>query len=202
MQWKKILSNKKYLAFFATVPVLVAVSLVQVTCPICQGSGVVSILPGMENIHIMQVDGEQRVAVQNICEMYTLFQYDVTVRLTNSSYEDVDGWLKLVLRDYSKGTMLDRQYVAVSIPALSTVDASFKAWFRTGVDVPATIEVHAEPVIDNIADDACNGTGKLPLNLWLVVNSLKGSLQEVAREDQEFNPPAPFYPAEGGSWAE
>ena len=202
MHLKKFLSNKKYLAFFTVIPLLSALSLIQVPCPVCDGTGVVDITPGMENVHVMQVDGEQRAAIQNICEMYTLFQYDVTVRLTNSSYQDVDGWLKLVLRDYTKGTILDRQYVTVSIPAMSTADASFKAWFKTGIDVPATIEVHAEPVIDSIPDDACNGTGRLPLNVYLVVNNLKGSLKEVAREGQEFTPPAPFYPADGGSWAE
>jgi hypothetical protein len=200
--WKRLFSTKKYLAFFTVVPVLLAVSLVQVVCPICDGKGIVDITPGMEKVHIMQVTGEQRLSVQNVCEMYTLFQYDVTVRLTNSGHEDVDGWLKLVLRDYSKSNMLDRQYVQVSVAALSTVDASFQTWFRTGIDVPITIEVNAEPVVDTIPDDACNGTGKLPFNLWLVVNSLQGTSLEVSREGQEFTPPAPFFPSEGGSWAE
>ncbi len=194
--------SKKYVAFFTVVPLLIVLSLIHVTCPICDGTGAVSVAPGMENVHIMQVDGSQITAVQNICEMFTLFQYDVTVRLTNTSFEKVDGWLKLVLRDYSKGIMLDRQYVAVHIPAEATADIGFKVWFRTGIDVPITIEVHAEQVTDNVPDDVCNGSGKLPLNMWLVVNNLKGTLKEISRENQEFTPPAPFFPADGGSWAE
>ena len=202
MSLRKFIGTKKYLAFFTLVPALLAVSLVQMQCPICNGSGVVDITPGMEKVHIMQITSDQRLSVQNICEMYTLFQYDVTVRLTNSGHTDVNGWLKVVLRDYSTSRMLDRQYVTVDVAAQSTVDANFKVWFRTGIDVPITIEVNAEPVVDNIPDDACNGTGKMPYNLWLIVSKLKGNLLEVSRQDQEFTPPAPFFPDQGGSWAE
>jgi len=110
--------------------------------------------------------------------------------------------LKLILRDYAKGTMLDRQYVSVHIPAEATADINFKVWFRTGIDVPTTIDAHAEKVTDNVPDDVCDGKGKLPLNMWLVVDRLKGTLKEISREQQDFTPPAPFFPADGGSWAE
>jgi len=198
----KLRINKKSIAFFAIVPVLIGVSLVQMPCPICDGSGHVSVMPGMENVHIMNVEGSQITAVQNICEMFTLFQYDMSVKVTNTSHEEVHGWLKLVLRDYAKGAMLDRQYVSVHVPAEATADISFKVWFRTGIDVPLTIDAHAEQVTDDIQDDVCNGTGRLPLNMWLVVDKLKGTLQEISRDSHDFTPPAPFYPADGGSWSE
>ena len=194
--------TKKTIAFFTVVPILAAVSLIQMPCPICNGTGEVNVSADMENVHIMQVTGNQITAVQNICEMFTLFQYDLTIRLTNTSIEDVDGWLKLILRDYSLGEMLDRQYVTVKVPAEATVDVNYKVWFRTGLDVPQSIEAHAEQVIENITDDVCDGTGKLPFNMWLLVNNLKGHLKEISQEGQDFVPPAPFFPDEGGSWSE
>lgn len=177
-----------------------AISFISLPCPICDGCGGVDIAPGMEDVHVMRVSGTQITSVVNVCEMYTLFQYDVTVKLTNTGFDDVDGWLKMVLRDYSKGTMLDRQYVTVCVPAETTIDVNFKIWFRTGFDVPITIEVHAESVTESIPDDVCSGTGRLPLNMWLMVSHLRGTLMEASREHQEFIPPAPFFPND--SWAE
>lgn len=200
--WESGKYKKKYILFFTLVPLLTALSLISRPCPICNGTGEVDILPGMENVHILSVTGDQITTVQNVCEMYTLFQYNMTVRLTNTSHENIDGWLKLVLRDYSNGTMLDRQYVQVSIPAEATSDAHFNVWFRSGLFVPITIEVHAEQVTDKIADEACGGSGKLPLNKWFLVNSLKGKIQEVSSDDQGYIPPAPFFPSDGGSWSE
>jgi hypothetical protein len=195
-------SPKKYIAFFAITPLLMVMSFIKLPCPICNGSGEVGITPGMENVHVMYTSGYQVTSVKNVCEMYTLFQYEMTVRLTNTDFKDVDGWLKLVLRDYSKGVMLDRQYVAVHIPAESTTEVNFRIWFRTGFEIPITIEVHTETVTDNIPDDVCGGSGRLPLNMWLMASKLKNALSEVSQQQHEFVLPAPFFPADGGSWAE
>lgn len=200
--WRAVKYKKKYILFFTLVPLLTILSLISRPCPICDGTGEVDILPGMENVHILNVTGDQVTTVQNVCEMFTLFQYNVTIRLTNTSHENIDGWLKLVLRDYSNSTMLDRQYVKVLVPAEVTSDVYFNVWFRSGLDVPTTIEVHAEQVTDKIIDEACNGTGRLPLNMWFLVDSLKGKIQEVSRDDQGYIPPAPFYPSDGGAWSE
>jgi len=198
MKWP----SKKYIAFFTAIPLLVFASFINLPCPICGGSGEVEISPGIENVHVMRVQGSEITSVKNVCEMYTIFQYEMNIRLTNIGFEDVDGWLKLVLRDYSKGAMLDRQYVAVRIPAETTTEVSFNVWFRTGFEIPITIEVHAETVTDNVSDDVCKGSGRLPLNLWLMASNLRGALGEAAHKQQEFIPPAPFFPADGGSWAE
>jgi len=194
--------SKKYIAFFAVTPLLVVMSFISLPCPICDGSGEVGVTPGIENVHVVRSTGSQVTSIKNVCEMYTLFQYEMTVRLTNTGFEDVDGWLKLVLRDFTKGAMLDRQYVYVFVPAESTTEIEFKVWFRTGFEIPITIEVHAETVTDNIPDEVCGGRGRLPLNLWLMANNLKETLNDVTHRHYEFIPPAPFFPADGGSWAE
>jgi len=83
MKIKKL--SKKYIAFFTVVPVLLGVSLISLPCPICNGTGEVCVVPGMEEIHIMRVSGTQVTTVMNVCEMYTLFQYEMTVKVTNTS---------------------------------------------------------------------------------------------------------------------
>lgn len=191
---------KKYIAFFAVTPLLLAASIIDMPCPICDGCGEVGITPGMEQVYVMRVEGSQVTSVKNVCEMYTVFQYEMTVRLSNTGFEEADGWLKLVLRDYVKGAMLDRQYVAVQVPAEATADVSFNVWFRTGFEIPITIEVHAEVVTDNIPCDVCSGSGQLPLNMWLMAGSLKGALSDVTHNQHEFTPPAPYFPND--SWAE
>ena len=193
-------SLKKYIAFFTVVPLLLAVSLINLPCPVCDGNGGVDIVPGMENVHVMRVDYYQVTSIKNVCEMYTVFQYDMTVRLTNTGFEDVDGWLKLVLRDYTKGSMLDRQYVAVHVSAEATTEAFFRVWFRTAFEIPDTIEIHVESMTDDIQCDICDGKGHLPLNTWPMANTLKGALSEVSQKHHEFTPPAPFFPND--SWAE
>ncbi|MCL2149893.1 MAG: hypothetical protein FWH51_03040 [Dehalococcoidia bacterium] len=175
-------------------------SLINLPCPICGGCGEVGITPGIENVHVMRVSGSQVTSVANVCEMSTVFQYEMDVRLTNTGFEDVDGWLKLVLRDFTQGAMLDRQYVNVRIPAETTVDFNFRVWFRTGFEIPLTIEVHVEPVTDTITDEVCGGNGRLPFNMWLMANNLKDTLNEKSQKQQEFIPPAPFFPLD--SWAE
>ncbi len=157
---------------------------------------------GMENVHVMWATGSQITSVKNVCDMYTIFQYEMTAVLTNTGFEDVDGWLKLVLRDYTVGVMLDRQYVAVHVPADATTEISFNVWFRTGFEIPYTIEVHVETVNDNVLDEVCNGSGRLPLNMWLMASNLKGALNNVSQKHREFIPPAPFFHPDGADWAE
>ncbi|MCJ7769404.1 MAG: hypothetical protein MUO92_02870 [Dehalococcoidales bacterium] len=86
----------------------------------------------------------------------------------------------------------------VTIPGQSNMESTFKVWFQTGLDVPLDTEVYAEPVLDAIPDDTCNGTGKLSLNTWLMVQALKDSFEEIATIELEFEPPPPYFPPEGG----
>ncbi|MFC1847065.1 hypothetical protein ACFLYS_03305 [Chloroflexota bacterium] len=190
--------QKKYVAFFSIVTILVVTSIVQVDCPICDGTGNLSISPGMENVKVREIDSEQNYFWTDICSAYITYQYRVTLSLVNEGTEDVTGWIKFVLRDYSEGSMIDRQYAMVSIPTESNMEATFKVWFQSGLDVPSDTEVFAEPVIDALPDDTCNGTGELSLNSWLMVNVLKDSFEEVVTSELEFEPPPPYFPPEGG----
>lgn len=191
---------KKYIVFLSVVGILIATSLIQMPCPICEGTGKVSIMPGAEEVDIIEIDSRPVTQVVNICEMWILFQYDVTIRLSNAGLEDLDVWLKLVLRDYSKGRVLDTQYVTVHIPAQAIAEVDLKVWFRTGVDVPTTTEIYAETVTDSVPDNVCTGRGVLPFNLWLLVSSLQAEFEKTSPTYQDFSPPPPFYPP--ADWAE
>lgn len=190
--------QKKYIAFFSVVTILTVTSVIQVDCPVCDGYGSLPTSPGMENVKVKEIDSEQKYLLRDICAAYITYQYRVTLSLVNEGSEEVTGWLKFVLRDYSEGSMIDRQYAMVTIPGESNMESTFKVWFQTGLDVPLDTEVYAEPVLDALSDDTCNGTGKLSLNTWLMVQALKDSFEEIAVSELEFEPPPPYFPPEGG----
>ena len=190
--------KKKYVAFFSIVTALVVTSVVQVDCPVCDGVGSLPITPGMKNVTVQEIETEQNYFWTDICSSYITYQYEVTLSLVNEGSDEVTGWIKFILRDYSEGSMIDRQYTIVTIPAETNMEATFKVWFQSGEDVPSDTEVYAEPVTDAIEDDTCNGTGKLSLNSWLMVNVLKDSFEKIATSELQFEPPPPYFPPEGG----
>lgn len=195
--------QKKYLAFFIVVPILTTTSLVYAECPICHGTGYMSASEGMEHVTVTSVHAIERQGIRDICEMFTLLLYEVDIAVNNEQIEDVEnGWVRVILRDYSEARVLDVKYLPVFIPGQSHANISFRVWFRTGLDLPPTTEVRVEPVLYDIPDATCEGTGKLPLNLWLFANGLKTSFEELSREDREFRPPAPYFPPEGGDAGE
>jgi hypothetical protein len=109
----------------------------------------------------------------------------------------------MVLRDYSKGAIMDIQYLFVSVPSQSLIESAYVIYFGTALDVPGKTEVYAEVVTGEIEDQTCEATGRLPLNTAFLVNRLTDVFEEKARIVQEYKPPI-YYPpdTEGGGWAE
>lgn len=194
---KRALFQKKYIAFFTVVPLLVLTGLIQTECPVCEGSGYVSGAPGMENVVIIKTEGYQRYVNRdmNMCGMYVMYLYDVQLSVVNKGAEDTWGYVKLTLIDLKQGKVVDNQYVILEVPAATSLDVSFTVWFLSEEDIMLLRdEVRGEIVIDEVPDITCNGKGRLPLNSWLVANGLKDTFIELGRESVHYEPPPEFDP--------
>lgn len=195
--------QKKYIAFLTIMPLLAASSLFQVECPVCEGTGYMASMPTMEHVEITNAESEELYVTREICEAFIAYKYDIKLWLKNNGPEDAEGWVKLVLKEYAKGRVMDIQYLSVAIPGESAIEATYTVWFGTGLDVPGRTDVFAEVVTGEITDETCSGTGKVSANTWLLVNGFKDKFQEVVRVHQEYKPPVWYPPdTEGGGWAE
>ncbi len=193
--------QKKHFAFFVIVPLLVVTAIVKVDDPVCNGKGVLASTPGMSSVRITNMESYEEYALRATCDAYFMYKYSVALSLTNDSADDVQGWIKLILRDFTEGTVLSFQYVAVEIPGESSIDVIYPVWFETAPLVTKVSEVYAETVTGDIPHD--DGTGKISMNSWLLINLFKEKFREVERVLQPFNPPVYFAPdTEGGGWAE
>lgn len=196
---KRALFQKKYMAFFTVVPLLVLTGLIQMECPVCEGSGYVSGSPGMENVVIIKSEHNQRYVNRdmNMCGMYVMYLYDVQISAVNKGAEDTWGYVKLTLVDLKQGKVVDNQYVILEVPAGMSLDVSFTVWFLSEEDILLLRdEVRCEVVIDEVPDITCRGKGRLPLNSWFVANGLKDTFIELGRESVHYTPPMAFDPAD------
>jgi hypothetical protein len=184
----------RYMAFFGVVVVLSLTALISVPCPVCDGTGKISKAVGMENVRITNIESDQNYVNMEFCLGYILYKYTIHLTLSNSGNEQAAGWIKVVLRGRYKGAeslsnVFDVNYVGVEIPAKITVSDSFVVWFQTPYDVPVATSVDAMVEEGGVECLACEGSGSVRLNTWLVANGLKDSLEKVTRMEQEFKPP-------------
>lgn len=195
--------QKKYIAFLTIMPLLAVTSLFQVECPVCHGTGHMASMPAMENVEIVSAESEELYVTREICEAFIAYKYNIILILKNNGSEDAEGYIKLVLKDFSEGRVMDIQYLSTAIPGESAIEATYTVWFGTGLDVPGRTDVFAEVVTGEIPDETCGGTGKVSANTWLLVNGFKDKFKEVVRVHHEYKPPVWYPPdTEGGGWAE
>ena len=173
--------QKKYIAFFTIVPFLLASSFIKVPCPVCQATGDVS-NTGMYLVTVENLEATTGGVYLAWCGMYRVYITDISVELLNSSSKDVNGYLSLVLFDYTTGHVLDNQYVVVNIPAHKQINAIYNVYFQVNVDDPDTVKVDARPVIETVPDKACNGTGVVSMNTWPLWEAVKESIIEAQQE--------------------
>jgi hypothetical protein len=143
----------------------------------------------MEDVFISGLEFDQKYLNMDFCMGYTLYKYDVTLTLTNHGSGDATGWIKVVLKGYLKGNVLDVKYVGVEIPGSATVSDTFTVWFQTAYDVPPSVTIDAGVEMGGVDCLACSGSGSMPLNAWFMASGLKDSLKRVTRMEQEFIPP-------------
>lgn len=193
---KRFKFQKKYTLFIAVIPLLLATSLYNVECPVCEGHGVIQSLPVMENVKIIDYSTRAIQTTPDACGLYLLYKYDVPISLVNESTEDAQGWLKMVLTDTLMDRMIDEQFVEIEIAGLTALDTKYTVWFgsslgtNTGIiETSGQLEVNVEVVVGDIPDLVCNGTGKIPLNTLFFVNGLKDTFSNIVRDEQTYHPP-------------
>ncbi len=194
---KRILFQKKYVAFFSIVFLLMITGLVKVDCPVCGGSGYVSSAPSMKDVVIIKTEWQQKYVSRdmNMCGMYVMYLYDVKLSCVNKGEEDAQGYVKLSLIDLKQGKVVDNEYVILEVPAGTSLDVSYTVWFKSQEDLRLLRdEVRSEVVVDELPDRICNGEGRLPLNSWLVATALKEQFRELERESVQYAPPLEFDP--------
>lgn len=189
--------QKKYIAFFTITPLLLATALVQVDDPVCDGTGVVSSAPGMENVQLIDTESHWKYTSRdmNVCGAFVMYLYDVTLSVVNKGADDTWGYVKLVLVDLTRGEAVDTQYVVLEAPGGGSSDVSFTIWFQSKEDLRLLrSEVRVELIVEDVPDATCDGTGKIPLNSWLFINAKKDILRELGREVKQYTPPPQFDP--------
>lgn len=179
-------ANLGLIAFLTVVPLLMVTALIPVDCPVCEGDGFLSSMPGIENVKLTNIQSNEKEIIRDACSMYLMYNYDIILSLTNEGPDTAVGFVKLVLVDLSEGKALDTQYVDVEIPGKTSLDVAYNVWFETGLYEPLKTKVNAEVLIGEVPDKTCNGTGKVSLNTLFLADSLKSSFQEISRSERPF----------------
>jgi hypothetical protein len=181
--------QKKYLAFFSIVPLLIVTTLVEVDCPVCEGDGHMTSNPGMENVRIVEVESEEVATMYHACGMFLFYNYDVKITLENSGDEPAIGWLKMVLIDFVEGKPMDTQYKVIEVPEQTNAIVEYSVWFVSNHDEKKVTEVATTTLTGDIPDETCNGTGKIPINTYPLISSLKDKFQETVQTHVPWVPP-------------
>ncbi len=180
------------LAFFTITPLLLVTALIRVPCPVCGGSGTVSNLPGMEGVRVLESSFKLLEREKDACGVYTVWRYALTLRLLNEGDVPAKGWLKASLLDTTKpagNNEVDAQYLAVDMPPQAVFTSEYSVVFGTGLDEPGKTDVKVEPLLGEVPDVACGGSGRVALNALPFVSSVRTHLQEIARAESEYHPP-------------
>ena len=181
--------QKKHLAFFTVVPLLLATALVRVPCPVCNGTGSIS-NTGMDQVRVMNVTSSLKdTYLLEGCLNYRIYNFNVTVTLQNDSPDrNAKGFVILVLVDKDKSRKLDEQLVVGEVPARSSIETSYTVSFLTMVDDPIGAAVDAGVLKGAVTDQVCGGTGKVALNSWPLYQATVNSLVETQRIEVNFQP--------------
>jgi hypothetical protein len=181
--------QKKYIAFFTVVPLLIVTTIIQVNCPVCGGTGHMTSNPGMENVRLVDIESEETATMYNACGMFLFYQYAVKLTVENSGDEPAIGWMKMVLIDFVEGKPMDTQYKVIEVPEQTSSIIEYSVWFVSNHDEKKVTEVDTSILTGDIPDDTCDATGKIPINTWPLINNLKDKFQELVQTQIPWVPP-------------
>ncbi len=181
--------QKKQIAFFTVVPLMLITALVRVPDPVCSGTGTIS-NTGMSQVVVGGVYSNiKNVYINDTCLNYRIYNVDVTLTLQNNSDSvDADGFVKLVLIYNTTGKVMDEQVVVAQVPALSRITTSYSIMFMTLPDAPIASRVDAAIMKGVVPDKVCNGSGTVPLNAWPFYRSMVSRLTATQRIHSDFQP--------------
>lgn len=127
-------------------------------------------------------------------DSYT-YLFDVQLTVSNSGPDEAEGYVKFVFVDESESDVatpykvLDTQYEKLKVEGKTTTDITNSLRFVSPVIVwEGFTKVYAEIVIDKVPDVTCNGSGRVPLNNWLLVCAFQGRLLKLGAEGVQYLP--------------
>lgn len=177
----KLRLQKKYLAFFAVVPLLAATALIKVPCPVCGGSGVIS-STGMSDVEATGIQYTEQATFLTGCDSYRVYPYDITLTLQNNGGQDANGYVALILVNTKTGKVLDTQYTVVDVAAGMELETKFSISFMVSIlDQPDITEINAKVLNSDVPCDACGGSGRVALNSWPLLESMKQTFVQSQR---------------------
>ncbi len=188
---KKYRLPKKYIAFLTVIPLLVMTSIIQITCPVCSGTGHMNSTPGMENVELTNPQSKEIGITRDVCGAYIVYIYDIILPLQNHNTYTVEGYVKLMLREYREARVMDVLYLPVRLLGETAMEITYRIGFTSGLAVEMQTKVEAEVMSGDFLDETCNGTGKLPLNAWVLARGLRDELREMSFTQNKLRPP--FY---------
>ncbi len=180
--------QKKYLAFFSLVPLLLATAIFQVSCPECDGKGEIS-STGMQDVSITRLVYTTTINPMVGCNNFLAYSTDVNMTALNAGAEDAHGYVTLVLQDISTGKIVATQDVTVAVSASAEAEYVFNVVFRVYIENPPVTKVVAHVENSNVTCKACSGKGTVALNSWPFVYSMKDALKASQRIENPWQAP-------------
>jgi len=173
--------QKKYLAFFGIVPLLLVTALIQTPCPSCSGTGKVS----STNMDTVTVAGEPHFQVESTfmqsCNMYRVYRMHVTLELENEGEHDANGFIALFLHDVATGKELSAQKIVSYVGANMKVTQTMLVTFMVVAADDPEQAVHIVPIVRDGAINCldCDGSSKVPMNTWLLRSAIKQTNEQL-----------------------
>ncbi len=190
-----------YMVFFPIVISLFVTAMINVKCPICDGTGKMNATPGMEYVDIVSSGNELKSIIINGCDMYIMYQFTLSLKVSNSSLTEANGWIKTELMDMRNKRVLDKQYVPISVPPAINrdvpylMDIHYSIWYESTIDNEKYIDVLSEVLKEGIEDETCKGIGRIPLNTLPLVKAIDENLKKAGTIVVPYQPPAWYIPS-------
>jgi len=168
--------QKKILALFGIIPLVMGTAVVPVDCPFCYGTGEIG-SQGMENVLIMQQPEIVRQSIWDVsCGSYRGYQLYIKLFLRNDGSIDADGLIELQIVDTTNNFTSESKHVSVFVGAGKETEQIVSAvWVEDKNDNPSQ-NVYVKARVntnENTPCETCRGSGKVALNTWALNKKAK-----------------------------
>ena len=166
----KFTLQKKAVAFFGIVPLLLVTAWIPVPCPACHGSGAIS-SHGMAYVTLAEppVVTTSGAPQKIYCDSWLLYKTGIILTLQNDGDQDASGFVVLRWTDPVSGYLSETQTVAISASAgkITQQRVSVVLTMPEAESSGTLPKVLVTIPDDRHPCDECNGSGKVMLNTWL-----------------------------------
>ena len=169
--------QKKYRVFFLAVTLLMTSAFVGLPCPVCDGDGIISSYR-TDEVDIDKLDFRETSSYIDACANFKMYLFHVDVTLNNSSEVfSSQGQMAFILVHSKTGQKLSTSYGKFELEPLETGTFSFDLSFpvTATIDESDATYILGKVLTGDVPDDACNGTGRVSLNEFLVKKAMSES---------------------------